>query len=162
MGATPDQLGELLEQQWQPLLLWVGACHGAEEDVVQEAFIRLAGLDVVPANPVAWLYTVTRNLANSARKANQRRMRRQGEVARELGAVEMTDEYGEDRELQVALDCLTDELRAIVVAHVWGELTFDKIGELLAMSSATAWRRYQEALTLLRTKLGDTCPRSMK
>ena len=55
---------------------------------------------------------------------------------------------------------LDADLRVIITARIWGELSFQQIGELRGTSSSTAHRRYVEGLELLREKLGATCPKN--
>jgi DNA-directed RNA polymerase specialized sigma24 family protein len=59
-----------------------------------------------------------------------------------------------------ALESLAPHEREVVVAHLWGGLTFNEIGRLMGNSDSTAHRRYEAALSSLRTKLGVSCPRS--
>jgi RNA polymerase sigma-70 factor (ECF subfamily) len=40
-----------------------------------------------------------------------------------------------------------------VVLHVWGQLTFSQIGDLLGVSSNTAASRYRYALAKLRDEM---------
>jgi RNA polymerase sigma-70 factor (ECF subfamily) len=56
-----------------------------------------------------------------------------------------------------ALQALPLELREIVVAHLWGGLSFEQIGELAGVSASTAHRHYTAALQVLRRKLRVTC-----
>jgi DNA-directed RNA polymerase specialized sigma24 family protein len=44
-------------------------------------------------------------------------------------------------------------LREVIVARIWGGLTFDEIAQLVGCSLPTAHRRYQTGLTELRTRL---------
>jgi RNA polymerase sigma-70 factor (ECF subfamily) len=52
-----------------------------------------------------------------------------------------------------ALAELALDQREIVVAHLWGGLTFQQIADLAGVSAATAFRRYEAALAALRTRL---------
>ena len=58
-----------------------------------------------------------------------------------------------------ALEGLPVEARETVVAHLWGGLTFEQVGELTGVSSSTAHRRYLQALAALRERLRVPCPR---
>jgi DNA-directed RNA polymerase specialized sigma24 family protein len=51
------------------------------------------------------------------------------------------------------------EQREVIVAHLWGGLTFEQIGELIDASSSTAHRWYLAGLVTLRERLGVICPR---
>src|SRR6266536_1489317 len=70
---TPEKLGRLLDEQSAALMLYARQWCAAPEDVVQEAFLKLAGQVKTPDYPVAWLYRVVRNGAISAARAAQRR-----------------------------------------------------------------------------------------
>ena len=56
-----------------------------------------------------------------------------------------------------ALAKLPLEQREVIVAHLWGGLTFEQIAELTGGSAATAWRRYGAGLAELRTLMGIPC-----
>jgi RNA polymerase sigma-70 factor (ECF subfamily) len=45
------------------------------------------------------------------------------------------------------------ELREVIVARLWGGLTFAEIAEMVGCSLATAQRRYQAGLIELRERL---------
>lgn len=57
----PNLLGDLLDQHAAALELYAKQWCDAPEDVVQEAFLRLAAERVVPRNPAAWLFRVVRS-----------------------------------------------------------------------------------------------------
>jgi RNA polymerase sigma-70 factor (ECF subfamily) len=53
-------------------------------------------------------------------------------------------------ELQTALEQLSKEQQEIVVAKIWGELTFEEIADLTNSSRSRIHRIYQHSLTQLR------------
>jgi RNA polymerase sigma-70 factor (ECF subfamily) len=53
---------------------------------------------------------------------------------------------------------LDDPLREVVTARIWGQLTFEEIGSLCRISTATASRRYRDALEQLRKLMGVSWP----
>jgi RNA polymerase sigma factor (sigma-70 family) len=146
-------LAELIHCQAASLRLWIARRCSAPEDVVQEAFCRLEAADPSPDQPVAWLYRVCRNLAERQRTGDERRTRR--EAAR--APLEATDaDPGaalEQAELVAAVDSLPADLREVVIARVWGQLSLDEVGRLCQISTATACRRYAAALEQLRERL---------
>jgi RNA polymerase sigma-70 factor (ECF subfamily) len=151
LGA--DQIAALIDRHGAELRYWILRRCPAPEDVVQEAFCRLAALKTPPDNPAAWLYAVTRNLADKVRRSDERRRKRERVVstgeAYETDLATQVDSGG----LGPAVARLSDDLREVVVARIWGDLTFEEIGRLCGISAATAWRRYEEALTELRKAL---------
>lgn len=78
---TPRQLADLIAAHGPALVLFARQRCDGPEDVVQEAFVKLASARP-PDDPVAWLYKVVRNAALDAAKAARRRVRREQSVAR--------------------------------------------------------------------------------
>ena len=72
----PDQLANLVAEHAGALTLFARQWCQAAEDVVQEAFIKLAGLSVAPERPVGWLYRTVRNGAISALRSSRRNIGR--------------------------------------------------------------------------------------
>ena len=150
MGVSASQLSEMLDRHWGPLLAWVGQTDGIAEDVVQQAFVKLAALPDRPDNPIAWLYATARNLAVTERKKVGRRKARQQAVAKPESQPCEVWKSQESAELRAQLETLPDELRETIVAHLWGEMTFDEIAAATGRAKATVWRQYQKGLRLLR------------
>jgi RNA polymerase sigma-70 factor (ECF subfamily) len=155
----PDLLGRLLDRHAAALVLYARQWCAAPEDVVQEAFVKLSAVRPPPDNAVAWLYRVVRNAALDAARSELRRRRHEAEAAGRRPAW-FVPVYGADLDADAvasALDHLPGDQRETVVAHLWGSLTFDQIGELSGVSSSTAHRRYVAALTTLRERLNVPC-----
>jgi RNA polymerase sigma-70 factor (ECF subfamily) len=157
----PDLLGYLLDRYLPALVLYARQWCRAPEDVVQEAFVKLARQVEAPHHPVAWLYRAVRNRAISESRSERRRQNHEGRVA-ERAALWFTpaeDQGGLDAQSATgALQDLPLDQREIIVAHLWGGLTFEQIAELTGGSAATCWRRYSAGLAKLRHKMGVTCP----
>ena len=130
------------------------------EDVVQEAFVKLAARRPPPNDPVAWLFQVVRNGAVSAARAERRRRRHETDAAarRPRGSPRRKTPRLDGETAAAALETLPIEEREVVVAHLWGGLTFEQIGRLAGVSSSTAHRRYLKALSALRERLRVPCP----
>ncbi len=156
----PEAFSRLVDEHSAALILYARQWCGAPEDVVQEAFLKLAGQVKTPDFPAAWLYRVVRNGSISAARAAQRRRRHEEVAAGRMPAWFIPSEaHGLDE--QAASDALAKlplEQREIIVAHLWGGLTFDQIASLVGSSSSTAHRRYLEGLMALREKLEKPCP----
>ena len=56
-----------------------------------------------------------------------------------------------------ALGRLPDEQRAVIVARIWGGLTFEEVAEAVGCSASAAHRRYHAGLEALRERLGEPC-----
>ncbi len=149
-------LAKLIERHGASLQLWVRSCCDSAEDAVQEAFTRLAAQDPEPDNPVAWLYQVSRNVAFKRRLSDRRRRDRELANAQTEVVATSADPL-EIADLQAAVAALADELREVLVARIWGQLTLEEIGQMCGISTPTAFRRYREALETLRTKIEPPC-----
>ena len=153
----PERLGRLLDANAAALGLYAAQWSAAADDVVQEAFVRLVAADPPPDRPVPWLYKVVRNLALDDRRADRRRRRRET-LASRLAPADEGGAGSEAVEIADALESLPDDVREVVVAHLWGGLTFAEIGDLDGTSSSSAHRRYGAGLTALRRLLDQPCP----
>jgi RNA polymerase sigma-70 factor (ECF subfamily) len=158
----PEALGQLMDEQAGALVLYARQWSSVPEDNVQEAFIKLAEQKQPPPNPVGWLYRVVRNAAISSSRAEQRRRRHESvRAARNPAWFLPEQESNLDREAAaLELQALPIEEREVIVAHLWGGLSFEQIGALIHVSSSTAHRWYCTGLTKLREKLGAACPRN--
>jgi RNA polymerase sigma factor (sigma-70 family) len=157
----PHLLGRLIDEHAGALMLFARQWCSCAEDVVQEAFVRLAAQSLPPENVAGWLYRTVRNAAISAVRSDRRRQRHETTAAiRKPSWFVPSEEAALDGEAATAaLERLPVELRETVVAHLWGGLTFGQIGELTGVSPSTAHRRYLQALDALRERLRVPCPK---
>ena len=157
----PDHLGYLIDRYSAALVLYARQWCSAPDDVVQESFLKLVRQTTQPLQPAAWLYRVVRNGAISQMRSTKRRQVHEARAAERSPTwfIPPDDPSGLDAELVTnKLAELPLETREIIVAHLWGGLTFEQIGELTRTSAATCYRRYAAGLVTLRQKLGVPCP----
>jgi RNA polymerase sigma-70 factor (ECF subfamily) len=126
------------------------------QDVVQQVFLRLVERPVEsPDDARAYLFTAVRNASMNDLRSS-RRFVELNEEESWFDGPEQQDVLSE-RNLRRALWNLPDEQRQIVVMHVWGELTFAAIAEVLDISPNTAASRYRYGLERLREQMtGNT------
>jgi RNA polymerase sigma factor (sigma-70 family) len=157
----PDQLADLVDRYAAALVLYARQWCATPEDVVQSAFLKLVSIRTPPDNLLPWLYRVVRNGAIDASRAARRRTRYEAAAADSAPKwfSPSYDPTGLDaRQAAAALAGLPAETREIIVAHLWGGLTFEQIAEAVGSSAATCYRRYAAGLDLLRQKLGAENP----
>jgi len=150
----PDELGRLLDEYGPALVLFARQWCASPEDVVQEAFVQLARQDATPDRPAAWLFRVVRNGAISLGRSSQRRKRRERSSA-DRGAAWFVPTEADRLDGQAvaeALQTLPAEQREVIVARLWGQLSFEEIAELSGTSTSTAHRWYLAGLSALRTR----------
>src|SRR5207248_7943837 len=101
-----------------------------------------------------------RNGALSARRSSKRRRFHESLAATRAPAWFVPSEAAaiDAASATDALQTLPLEQREVIVAHLWGGLTFEQIGELAGCSSSTAHRHYLAGLARLRERLGVSCP----
>jgi RNA polymerase sigma factor (sigma-70 family) len=155
-----DKLIELVGRHAASLTLYARIWTATPEDVVQTAFLKLIRLPIPPENPAPWLYAVVRNAARDSQRAERRRAKYETRRAEQVvswfaPSEDLTGLDGETATL--ALASLPDENREIVIAHLWGGLTFEQIATTVGGSASTVYRRYTAGIAQLREKLGATC-----
>lgn len=139
------------------LMLYARQWTDAPEDAVQEAFLKLVGQRVAPDDPLAWLYRVTRNLALDAGKSRRRRQHRETVAARSPTWFVETAVAGLDADAAVAaLERLPADQREVIVARLWGGLSFEQIASIAGCSASSAHRRFGAGIETLRRLLGET------
>jgi RNA polymerase sigma factor (sigma-70 family) len=152
----PEELGQLVDRHAAPLELFAAQWSNSPADVVQEAFIKLAAQRERPEQVAAWLYRVVRNAAISAARSAQRRKRHESVTAKQRRAwFQSTDEDRLDaKDAVAALEALSAEQREVIVARIWGGLSFQEIATALEIGTSTAHRQYENGLKALRQRLG--------
>ena len=159
-GVEPELLERLAREHAAALVLYARQWCGTPEDVVQEAFLKLVVQKTPPDNPLPWLYRVVRNAALTANRAERRRRHHETIAAARAPAWFVdSDVAGLDAAaVAAALRSLPPPQSEVLVARIWGGLTFEQIGETVGCSAATAYRTYIAGLSALREKMGVPCP----
>lgn len=128
---------------------------------MQEAFVRFWRRQrSLGGDPTALLLVSIRRSAVDLGRSARRRSAR--ELAADGGGTEselVFQPEGKNDERRVALESalarLSAEQREVIVLKIWGERTFEEIGELLALSPHTVASRYRYALQSLRRELSS-------
>ena len=74
-------------------------------------------------------------------------------------------DYAEELSLRRALSALPDEQREVVILHVWADLTFAQVAEVVGISPNTAASRYRYGVAGLRDAMSAkerTCAKTWK
>jgi RNA polymerase sigma factor (sigma-70 family) len=159
-GLSPETVTRLWNEYRPALVLYARQWCTGPEDVVQDAFLLLARQTAAPENPVGWLYRVVRNRAINATRDNSRKARREAVTASQAHSWFEAD--ADDRidagAATEALKELQADQREVIVARLWGGLSFEEIARLSGVSLSAAYRSYNRGLTALRERLGWSCP----
>jgi RNA polymerase sigma factor (sigma-70 family) len=158
-GADAQLLADLLNRHGAALKLFARQWCTTPDDVVQQAFIELMSCAMLPDSPVAWLFAVVKRRAISKARADRTRGQRESAAA-ESWFERLRDQQEAAIAAAEALAELPVADREVVVAHLYGRLTFEEIGNLTGASSSSAQRRYEAALNRLRERIGVPCPKT--
>lgn len=128
------------------------------EDVLQDTYIQIwngAGGYTPAGTPLAWIFTITRNLALMRLREQSRTV----VVAPEAWPSLFADEPAVSREdrvvLMSVLQTLSDEERQIVMLHVMARLKHREIAALLHLRLPTVLSKHSRALKKLRDALKE-------
>lgn len=156
-ATSTDAAGiELSYRRYGPaLLLFAAGLLGERsraEDVVHQVFLKLleSGRLREALDPKAYLFTCVRNAVLNDRQVRQREVVLDPECA--LFEPPNRD-FAAELNLRRALWELPEDQREVTILHIWGELTFAQIAEVLSVSANTAASRYRYALAKLREVL---------
>lgn len=146
-----NALRDLVDSYGAALKLYARQWCNAPDDALQEALIDLLRQNPVPDQPVAWLFNTIRCRALNLTRGERRRSEHYRQASQERDEW-FSDNDGlgfDNEEVTAALAGLSELEREVVIARIWGELSFEKIGELVDISSSSAHRRYHAALLQL-------------
>ena len=158
MQATRTDAAEIelaYRRHGAALLLFAAALSGERsraQDVVHQVFLKLleSGSLRDALDAKAYLFTCVRNAVLNDRKARQRDVTIDPECA---WFESPHRDFAAELNLRRALWELPEDQREVTILHIWGELTFAQIAEVLSISANTAASRYRYALTKLRESL---------
>ena len=159
-GVSAETLMRLLDDHAAALVLHARQWCDSPEDIVHDAFLLLMREAAPPANPVGWLYQVVRNKAMNAARSSRRRTHHEATAAfrGEPWLVSTEGDRLDADSAARALEELPGEQREVIVARLWGGLSFEEIAKINGTAASTAHRRYQQGIAALREKLEGICP----
>lgn len=136
-----DWLGRLVDRHAAALELLARQWCDSPEDVVQEAFVKLASARTPPENAAAWLFRVVRNGSLNAAQVARRRRRHETEAVSSSTGWFQPQQTGASADLldgekaAEALRSLPLEQHEVIVAHIWGGLSFQEIAHVSGCSA---------------------------
>ena len=150
----PQELQFIGESTVDSLLLFARQWdESTAEDVVQNALAKLFDpATELPENTAAWLFTLVRNESNDRFRQQKKREQLNKDYAlTRRNWFEPDHESRLDAELVAGrLEALPFDLREIIVAKIWGDLTYEEIAEMTGLSKSTVHRKYVEGLSQLK------------
>lgn len=166
-AGPASEVESLYRQHGPALLLFAMAICGEKsraQDAVHQVFAKLIeGGDLARvADKKAYLFTCVRNALLNQLKRDVH----DTPLGPDSAWFYPPDrDYSAEQTLRRSLVALPDDQRQVVVLHIWGELTFSQVGDLLGISANTAASRYRYALDKLRDAMlakEDPCVNSRR
>ena len=151
-SANVTEIEQLYRQHGPALLLFAAAITGERsraQDAVHQVFLKLLEHgNLSHAQDVkAYLFTCVRNAVLNDTKVRQRDAVLEDESA---WFDPPNRDYAGELNLRRALWALPGDQRQVTILHLWSDLTFAQIADVLSISSNTAASRYRYALAKLR------------
>ena len=147
---------EMLYQRYGAALVLFAAAfvgeHSRAQDAVHQVFLRLlerGGLNRA-ADAKAYLFASVRNVILNDLRARERNVSIEDES---IWFDPPNRDHAAEINLRRALAGLSEDQRQVTLLHIWGELTFAQIADVLGVSANTAASRYRYALAKLRETL---------
>ena len=149
----PEALATLFDRHAPALVLYARQWTASPEDIVQDAFVKLAQTRTEANQIVPWLFRVVRNAAINAGRAERNRRRREASRGVEEAWFASQDDRLDAQDATRWLAELEEDSRETIICRIWGGLTFEEIAKLQGCSLSTAHRRYQAGLSLLNARI---------
>jgi RNA polymerase sigma-70 factor, ECF subfamily len=150
-----DEIEVLYRQHGAALMLFASSMsgdRGRAQDALHQVFLKLLenGSLSQAADKKAYLFACVRNAVLN----DSNFLRRNLAIEANSAWFSPPDrDYAAEQKLRRALNELPRDQREVMVLHVWGDLTFSQIGDLLNTSSNTVASRYRYALGKLRDSM---------
>lgn len=156
--AAFEELYHLTERSVYAFALSILKNHEDAMDVLQETYLRIRGaahLYKPMGKPLAWIFTITRNLAMSKLRTYNKTVTIPAEDLEDnLYYSYVTD--GEDKfVLQAALKILDLVEREIILLHAISGFKHREIADYLGMSLGTVLSKYRRGLSKLQKHLKE-------
>jgi RNA polymerase sigma-70 factor, ECF subfamily len=151
-GNKQAEIERLYRQHGSGLLLFAISIAGERDraqDALHQVFTKLLGSDDLQraVDVKAYLFASVRNAVLNDLRVRQRNV----ELIAETSWFDPPQrDYAAEANLRRALAALPDDQREVAILHIWGELAFSQIGEVLGIPANTAASRYRYALARLR------------
>lgn len=154
-----EALASLYEQTRHAVFgfaLSISKNHADAEEIMQDTFLAVdANADRYQpvGSPMAWILTITRNLAYQRLRRAKRETAAE-DIPEEADHAILSEETENKMILETALKTLGEEERQIVMLHAVSGLKHREIAALLGLSLPTTLSRYHRALAKLQKQLG--------
>jgi RNA polymerase sigma factor (sigma-70 family) len=153
-----EELYHLTERSVYAFALSILKNHEDAMDVLQETYMRIRGaahLYKPMGKPLAWVFTITRNLAMSKLRTYNKTITIPTEDLEDNLSYSYVTDSEDKFILKTALKILDLEEREIILLHAISGFKHREISEYLGISLGTVLSKYQRGLSKLRKHLKE-------
>ncbi|HBC31118.1 MAG TPA: RNA polymerase sigma factor [Clostridiales bacterium] len=153
-----EELYRLTEKTVYAYLLSILKNHDMVQDVMQDTYLKIrsaAHLYKPQGKPLAWIFTVARNLALMKIRTNKRYVNTEfSYMENDINFSYLTDD--DDKfVLQMALKILNEQERKVILLHAVSGLKHREIASNLSIPLSTVLSQYHRGLRKLRKHLSE-------
>lgn len=156
-----DELYSLTERTMYAYAVSLTKDHQTSLDLIQDTYVKIlssAHLYKPMGKPLAWMFTIARNLHYSNIKKEKRSIRMKPEDVLDDKRFSYITEMDDRVVLEGVLSLLTEEEREIVMLHAVSGMKHREIAEGLGLKLSTTLSKYNRALKKLRNYLKERRP----
>lgn len=155
----PEALKELYEATHRSLYAYVLSMtkdHQDTLDIVQDTYLKIrsaAHLYEPMGKPLAWMFTIAKNLTRNQIRRNQRFTNKEDQDLENDPKFSYVTDPEDRMVLESTMRILTEEERQIVILHSVAGFKHREMAESLGLPLATVLSKYHRALLKLRKEL---------
>jgi RNA polymerase sigma-70 factor (ECF subfamily) len=161
--AEPELFTVIFDRYYRPVYRFVCQRVGRSlaDDVAAETFVRAferrSSYDTSVESALPWLFGIAVNLLAHHRRSEARQLRALASLASTKPRADSDGRFDDDvtARLVAGLERLDDYDRDVVLLYAWGELSYEEIGQALAIPTGTVRSRLNRARRKLRDALVD-------
>ena len=127
--------------------------HDETLDLMQETYIKImasAHLYKPMGKPLAWIFTIARNLYLSKLRKEKREVKMDSDIIEDSLKYSYVKDYEDKIVLETALNILNEEEREIIILYAVSGLKHKEIAESLGIKLFTTLSKYHRALKKIR------------
>ena len=151
--AALEELYHQTERTLYAYVLSIVKNHDKTLDLMQETYIKImasAHLYKPMGKPLAWMFTIARNLYLSSLRKDKREVNYETEIIEDDLKFSYVKDYEDRIVLETALKILDDEEREIILLYAVSGLKHKEIAKDLGLKLSTTLSKYHRALKKIR------------
>lgn len=153
-----ESLYTLTERTLYAYILSIVRNHEDTLDILQETYLKIrsaAHLYMPMGKPLAWMFTIARNLYLSKVRSDQRHSFLESDAIENNIQFSYVSDYEDRIVLEKTLAILSEDERQIVLLHAVSGMKHKEIAQNLGIPLSTALSKYHRALKKLKENLKE-------